>query len=266
MTDQLFTRHGNPKQSNATINGRPAWAYRNPCNRCGGLGGADAWKHTGWTCYRCGGSCFELPRTDPLYTQEQLDKLNAAQEKRNAKKAVKLELERLEEAYATNSKYDAVAKNHPAEFEWIKSQLDANQFARSLYYGALQYGVLSERQLAAVHKIIADDKKKAETAATSEYFGKEGDKVKSHHLTPKVVIFLGYSQFGSSYRTIFEDDAGNVFTYKGSRTHRTAGEYSFTVKGHEEYKGVKQTVIQRPAVKSEDETQPEVRTAGFDYD
>ena len=26
------------------------------CNRCGGAGGADKWKHTGTVCYKCGGS------------------------------------------------------------------------------------------------------------------------------------------------------------------------------------------------------------------
>lgn len=26
------------------------------CDRCGGQGGADAWKYTGWTCYKCGGT------------------------------------------------------------------------------------------------------------------------------------------------------------------------------------------------------------------
>lgn len=263
---QLFTRSGNPKEPNATINGRPAWTYRNPCNRCGGLGGSDAWKHTGWTCYRCGGSCFEAPRTDPLYTQEKLAQLNAAQAKRDAKKAEKLEAARLEEAYRVNANYDQVSKEFPEEFDWIKGNQEKSQFAKSLYFSILQYGPLSEKQLAAVQKIVAEDKKKVVTAATSGYFGKVGDKVKSLHLTPKVVIFLGYSQFGTTYRTIFEDDNGNVFTYKGSRPYRTAGEYSFTVKAHEEYKDVKQTVIQRPAVKSEDETQPEVRKVGFDSD
>ena len=28
----------------------------NTCNRCGGAGGADKWKHTGTVCYKCGGS------------------------------------------------------------------------------------------------------------------------------------------------------------------------------------------------------------------
>lgn len=26
------------------------------CPRCGGAGGAECWKYTGWTCYKCGGS------------------------------------------------------------------------------------------------------------------------------------------------------------------------------------------------------------------
>lgn len=25
------------------------------CRRCGGAGGADQWRHTGWTCFDCGG-------------------------------------------------------------------------------------------------------------------------------------------------------------------------------------------------------------------
>jgi hypothetical protein len=25
------------------------------CSRCGGAGGSEAWRHTGWTCYQCGG-------------------------------------------------------------------------------------------------------------------------------------------------------------------------------------------------------------------
>lgn len=263
---QLFTRSGNPKEPNASINGRPAWTYRNPCNRCGGLGGSDAWKHTGWTCYRCGGSCFEAPRTDPLYTQEKLAQLNAAQAKRDAKKAEKLEAVRLEEAYQWNSNYDAISSLIPAEFEWLKKNAPTSHFALSLYWNAISKASLSENQISAVQKILSDEAEKAAAVATSEYVGKVGDKVKSLHLTPKVVIFLGYSQFGSMYRTIFEDDEGNVFTYKGSRTYRTAGHYGFTIKAHESYKEVKQTVIQRPAVKSEDEIQPGVSKVGFDYD
>ncbi|AYK20477.1 hypothetical protein C0073_022335 (plasmid) [Aeromonas veronii] len=26
------------------------------CGRCGGRGGSEAWSHTGWTCYQCGGT------------------------------------------------------------------------------------------------------------------------------------------------------------------------------------------------------------------
>lgn len=35
---------------------RKVFQKSNTCNRCGGAGGADKWKHTGTVCYKCGGS------------------------------------------------------------------------------------------------------------------------------------------------------------------------------------------------------------------
>lgn len=67
-----------------------------PCSRCGGLGGHEVWKHTGWTCYRCGAATRRIANglfSDPsgplkikVYTEEKLQKLNAAKEKRRQKK------------------------------------------------------------------------------------------------------------------------------------------------------------------------------------
>jgi len=35
---------------------REVFKKSDTCNRCGGAGGADKWKHTGTICYKCGGS------------------------------------------------------------------------------------------------------------------------------------------------------------------------------------------------------------------
>jgi hypothetical protein len=37
-------------------NGTKYFLIDKPCDRCGGAGGADKWKPTGWTCYKCGGT------------------------------------------------------------------------------------------------------------------------------------------------------------------------------------------------------------------
>ena len=36
-------------------NGSKHWEGMIPCDRCGGQGGSEAWKYTGYTCYKCGG-------------------------------------------------------------------------------------------------------------------------------------------------------------------------------------------------------------------
>ena len=65
----------------------PVYVADRPCWRCGGAGGAEKWRHTGWTCHRCGGNGIDPTRTrEKLYTVEQNAKLDAAQAKRDARK------------------------------------------------------------------------------------------------------------------------------------------------------------------------------------
>ena len=57
------------------------------CPRCGGAGGADAWKFTGWTCYECGGTGqSDKPTIIKIYTPEYEEKLRAQREKRAEKR------------------------------------------------------------------------------------------------------------------------------------------------------------------------------------
>lgn len=54
------------------------------CTRCCGTGGADKWKFTGWTCFKCGGSGKQpTPTVIKEYTPEYRKKLD----ERNAKRA-----------------------------------------------------------------------------------------------------------------------------------------------------------------------------------
>jgi len=117
---------------------RPYTVNVYPCSRCGGAGGGDKWQFTGWTCFDCGGSGKAQPRTEKLYTADQLAKLDAAQGKRDAKRAVEAAAklaERQAAAAATAAAFDASrdAERAAAEArhaEWLASR--AAQFAALL--------------------------------------------------------------------------------------------------------------------------------------
>lgn len=89
--ETLYTRTGT--EFNGTINanekGKPQGTSIEPCSRCGGAGGSQAWAFTGYTCYQCGGknSMRFHVRTFPLYTQEQLTKMDSSLKIRQDKAA-----------------------------------------------------------------------------------------------------------------------------------------------------------------------------------
>jgi hypothetical protein len=83
----LFNRAGEPRQPSYTNEkGVPFHTYTAKCRRCGGLGGGEQWRYTGWTCYECNGTGHGTQATERLYTAEKLVALNATAAKRFAKK------------------------------------------------------------------------------------------------------------------------------------------------------------------------------------
>src|SRR5262245_66401315 len=81
-TGKAFT--GTPR---FTAKGRAFIIRDRKCGRCGGAGGADKWRHTGWTCFDCGGAGTRGTETVKLFTAEKPAKLNAAAQHRAAAKA-----------------------------------------------------------------------------------------------------------------------------------------------------------------------------------
>lgn len=83
--------------------------------------------------------------------------------------------------------------------------------------------------------------------ARSSHVGTVGGKISVEVTVSLLRKFDGY--YGPVYFTIMEDENGNVFIYKGSK-HIGREEEQFIVtakvKEHTEYKGVKQTIIERP--------------------
>ena len=67
----LCTRAGSTQTPNAQdAKGRPAWHHTESCYRCGGLGGSESWRHTGWTCYQCDGT-LQTVLARPTFPKEQ---------------------------------------------------------------------------------------------------------------------------------------------------------------------------------------------------
>lgn len=170
---QLFNRAGEAHQpTGRSSRDNPFRSFSTACGRCGGLGGSEAWRHTGFTCYDCAGSGRGPNRIEPLYTAEKLAKLNEAAYKRAAKKAAI----RNAEVAAERERADAVVakfiSRNPDASRWVLEQAESNDFACSLKSHLLSKGELSQAQLDAVGSIIA----KEMMNRASRHVGTEGER------------------------------------------------------------------------------------------
>ena len=129
-------------------------------------------------------------------------------------------------------------------------------FVGSLASAYATYGKLSEKQVLAVRKCIADrivrkaewKSKQAALDATRQHIGTVGEKVTLSLTCVHVVEING--SYGTNFINICEDADKNIVIYKGYAIgFPCKGETATikaTIKDHGVRNGVKQTVIQRP--------------------
>lgn len=204
-------------------NGTKYWEVSCKCEKCGGTG-TYRWGACINGNYMFSGVCFDCDGTgiemviEKEYTPEHKAKLDAQRAKRVAKRQAELEAERAEQ--------EAINAEMKAKEEALKAEREA--------------------------------KWKAEREA-SEYVGSVGDKITVEVTFSREVSFE--TQFGTQYIYFFKDEAGNtlvwktsaslcldnldehnryVFVNKGDKIRFTA-----SIKEHSEYKGEKQTILQR---------------------
>lgn len=253
------------------------------CQRCGGVGGCDKWAYTGWTCYECGGSgeTTRKPEVIKVYTPEYRAKLDAM----NAKRAEKKRAKRAEEFKANITKhiqakgfnaehkiYVAVGDTYPikdqlreagakwnsyplgswiftekpTEFETV--ELTADECLTYHY----EEGWLDWSVEVNFNNLISS--KMATEEVTSQYVGSVGDRLNLQvtfvkRFTYEVASFRGWGTDHMAINT-FKDDDGNCFIWKSTSAYFNVAEGSKvrlkgTVKEHSEYKGTKQTLLQR---------------------
>ena len=257
-------------------NGTKYWA-NDVCQRCGGTGGSDAWAYTGWTCYECGGSGkASKPEIWKEYTEEYAQKLEAQRKKRQEKQMQ----ERRDKADATNAEFlerrgfniggyaFAILDAKYEEREELKQ-------AGCRYTSALGWYSANDIEGRETMKILADDafdkngcgeytfeqymldaikaekitRENAKAYAEKEnaFYGQDGEKVS---LT---LTYTGSAHFDTCYGTTyvhnFENEKGNAFVWKtGNGINSNRGDavtISGTIKEHNEYRGIKQTVLTR---------------------
>lgn len=196
-----------------------------PCERCGGAGGADKWKPTGWKCYKCGGTGTQWGRWKE-YTPEYEAKLAEQRRKRREK----WEAEHAEEIAARKAEQERKEAEQKAEQE-RREREEAERKARSQHIGK------------------AGDRIELEvTYERTATFQRQS--------------FRGFGTETAAIHT-FRDNDGNVLTWTTTRAlgkwisdtewqdYEEGAKLTIkaTIKEHSEYKGEKQTKVIRVKVK-----------------
>ena len=235
------------------------------CFRCGGVGGHEQWRHTGWTCYDCGGSGNKGYVDRKVYTAEKIAKLDASKEKAAAKRAAKIKATR-------DATIDAFKADQPDLVSGIFELRLHNYILADFARWIEERGALTEAQIELGNKLIvsvrediAATKAKAEAhearcAQSSHLPGDIGDRLVIKGVIEAVISGPGgYNDQGWTLTKLITEE-GSLVIYWGSL--HTAGpddlevyadkgdtvELKATIKEFSERDGEKQTIVNRPKI------------------
>jgi len=232
VTD-LFFRSGTPFTGTPRFDEKGAafTTHVRTCGRCGGAGGSDAWKFTGWTCYQCGGKGTDGTQTDKLYTAEKLAALDATRAKAAAKRAEKRAVQDVSaRARAEANRESFRASSAGALVERARAFADRSPFVADVVRQANRRAAISSAQEAALRKTI--DKIAAETlaVAASGWVGTPGERITVPVTVARVATFerQAFRGFGTEMVAIttMRDAAGNAIVVKSASFRAEVGETS----------------------------------------
>lgn len=231
------------------------------CTRCGGAGGADKWKPTGWTCFQCNGACYIGTETVKLYTADKLAKLDATRDKRREKARIERERVRNERiadeqaAFGTWLETD-LGKNAALMIDAVKAwgddwqagaRPDLPDFVISITDRFDRRRELTENQVDALAGYVIKRREKERMVAEIDYAGEIGDTVEVEGEVD--LVFSTQSKFGT-FRIYKITGENAVLIYKGSACLYSGSRAVVRgkVKELDSYKGLRQTVIGRPRI------------------
>ncbi len=182
--------------------------------------------------------------------------MDATKAKRAAKvaaeRAVKDEAERARAAANRESFRATVAG---ALIERARAFADRNSFVADVVRQADQRAAVSEAQEAALRKVLDKIVAEAAAVAASGWVGTPGERITVPVTVARVATFERPSFRGFGNETVaittMRDAAGNAIVVKSATFRAEVGETFMlrgTVKEHSEFRGEKQTVVQRATV------------------
>jgi hypothetical protein len=267
---QLFNRASTERIPNA---GERAHRYTPKCWKCGGAGGAEAWRYTGWTCYACGGTGLGLTRIEKLYTREELDVLDARLQKRRDREMAKrvaaqaiVDAERAERRAAFLAEHaeilakldELVANERKSRPEW-KDEQGVVDFWADVHDGIRTRVKLSEAQATMIderHAEMLARRAATERKQKAGWIGNINQRLKGVRAKVVMCKHIGVNRDfyppRNRYLVRLETEAGHSLTWWTDHVETIDEEFvevSFTVKDHDEYQGVPQTVVQRVTFK-----------------
>ncbi len=218
--------------------------HRGPCSRCGGAGGSPHWYPDGGVCYRCRGrnsQSFEV-YTPRVFTAEKLAKLVATAEKKAAIKAAEAQ-RKIDAAIA----YFVVWSKPHKKLLGDIAAATGNSFLSDLADKVSKSMILTDRQLEAAATAIRRIEERKIEGKASEYVGEVKERIEFEAEVTGVYGTEGF--YGHTDIVKFKDVANNQFTWFASDyTDLKRGDrmtIKGTVKKHEDYRDVKQTVLTR---------------------
>lgn len=191
-------------------------SYRDACGRCGGAGGSDVWRGTGWTCYDCGGSGVTYRTFTKRRFAKDPRKRHAEDMAREAEERARDdEFDRNVEALGAVGRALVEAKREFDAFcaAYYNSGFEPEEPGREVRFRAdlaerlRKFGSLSEAQVAAVERGLA---REAERAAEVDRAKAAGPLPRGRMDVEGVVLSFKdqKSQFGMTLKMLVKLDDG----------------------------------------------------------
>lgn len=245
---QFYFRHGAALSERENISVQPGAREESGyltraenCPRCGGAGGSSHWRPDGGVCYQCHGG-RTVTRSHRVFTKAKLTKLNEATNMRAVTKAAKAQC-KLNQKVA---EFYTWAESHKTLLGDIAAAT-GNSFLSDLARKVSKFMILTDRQLEVAATAIERQRVREVEGRASEYVGKIKERIEFEAEVTGVYGTEGF--YGHTDIVRFKDADNNQFTWFASDyTNLERGDrmsIKGTVKKHEDYRDVKQTVLTR---------------------
>jgi hypothetical protein len=226
------------------------------CWRCNGSGRYPSICYDG-ICLKCEGRrelYYKGAKT--VYTADALaDRLSKQAAKQAEKNAARMAEQAREDAKVNDAFIKILEEN-----EWLKEAISIaettkNSFMIDVIDSVRKYGRLSEKQAAVLQKNIANAKdagKQQELALNAGFIGKEGERVeiRAKIATKRFLEGCGFQGAGTYLYKFVSHDGAIICTFTDRELGAPHEELLFkaTVKKHETFKNLPQTIVTRVAV------------------